>query len=336
MRPSFHSDRLLPVQCRWMIDGVLDSAIAEVPGGAYAVGVSGGADSVALLHLLHRRRRQDVRLHVVHLDHETRGAESAGDAELVRGLAARWGVPCTVARLSEVEPRLGTVPENKSARFRAVRLQLFREVVASHGLRAVLLAHHADDQAETVMHRLLRGTHAPYLRGMSKEAQIGGLMILRPLLNVPREALRAYLTAAGQVWREDASNLSTDYLRNRLRGVIGRDSELRVGLLDIHENMRLLREWVKATAPRLEVRFAVRVLQGQPVILAAEAVRRWLVRQGVPRDAILPSTVGRVVQMAVDAASPPRLSLPAGYRIRRHGGRMRLLPPSERSVAQPR
>jgi tRNA(Ile)-lysidine synthetase-like protein len=309
----------------------LERAVAEVPAGAYAVGVSGGADSVALLHLL-RHHRGDVSVHVVHLEHEMRGAESVRDAEFVRELAERWGVPCTVARLSEIEPRVGAVPENTSARFRAVRHQLFREVVATHGLRAVLLAHHADDQAETVMQRLLRGTHAPYLRGMSKEARVGGLTILRPLLDVTREALRGYLRAAGQAWREDASNASERYLRNRLRRVIGREAGLRGALIAIGEGMQVLRDWVCATAPRLEDRFAVRALQGQPVALAEEGVRRWLIRQGVPRDGVLPSTVASVVAMAVDAASPPRLSLPGEFRILRRGGRVRLLPPGGRPV----
>jgi tRNA(Ile)-lysidine synthetase-like protein len=315
-----------------MVDTVLANAIAEVPAGAYAVGVSGGGDSVALLHLLHHRRRQDVSLHVVHLDHEMRGAESAGDAEFVRALAARWGMPCTVARLSEVEQGVATIPENKSARFRAARHRLFGEVVAAKGLRAVLLAHHGDDQAETVMHRLLRGTHAPYLKGMSKEASVGGVLILRPLLGASRQAVRAYLTATGQTWREDASNASEQYLRNRLRRVIERCPGLRDSLLHNDDVMRILRDWVRAAAPRLDDRFAVRVLQGQPAIVAAEAVRRWLVGQGVPRDYILPSTVARVIDLAIDAASPSRLSLPAGYGLKRTRGRVRLLPPSDRTI----
>src|SRR5438034_1508222 len=128
-----------------------------VPAGAWAVAVSGGGDSVALLELL--RHRGDLLLHVVHLDHETRGGESATDALFVGELAARWGLAFTIRRRSEIEPAIAArLPANRSARFRAARLELFRRVIAEHRLAGVILAHHADDQAETVVQRLLRGS----------------------------------------------------------------------------------------------------------------------------------------------------------------------------------
>ena len=306
-----------------MAADLLDNAIADVPAGAYAVGVSGGADSVALLHLLHHGRSDDVRVHVVHLDHETRGAESTGDAAFVRELAARWRLPCTVALRSDVERRVATLLQNKSARFRALRHQLFREVIEAEGLRGVILAHHSDDQAETVIHRLLRGTRAPYLAGMAKGARLGGLLILRPLLDVPREALKAYLASVGQPWREDSSNESPAYLRNSLRPVIARHAMLRQATLEVDEAMRALREWVRDAAPRLDHSFPVGTVRGQPEILAADAVRRWLATQGVPSEQIVPDTVARVLEMAIDAASPPRQSLPTGLVICRTRGRIR-------------
>src|SRR3982750_439033 len=82
----------------------LMEAIATVPAGVWAVGVSGGADSVALLSLL--RTRADLLLHVVHLDHETRGQDSTGDATFVADLARQWNLPCTVARWRDIEPHL--------------------------------------------------------------------------------------------------------------------------------------------------------------------------------------------------------------------------------------
>src|SRR6266699_2229302 len=118
----------------------LPNAIATIPPGAYAIGVSGGADSVALLTLLHSRR-PDFRLHVVHLNHETRGPDSDADARLVQDLAAQLALPCTVARLSEIT-LTETIP-NPSARFRAARMALFARVVAEHNLNGVILAHHA-------------------------------------------------------------------------------------------------------------------------------------------------------------------------------------------------
>jgi tRNA(Ile)-lysidine synthase len=298
-------------------------AIGGVPGGGYAIGVSGGADSVALLHLVHHHRRE-VRVHVVHLDHETRGGESERDAAFVRELAERWGLPHTVARRSEVERRLSAVPENKSARFRAARHQLFREAIEANGLRGVLLAHHADDQAETVMHRLLRGARAPYLAGMGKVTRVKGMAILRPLLDVPGAALREYLSSAGQGWREDASNVSREYSRNRLRDVIGRHGPMRQALLDLDEGMRGLREWARGAAPRLGERFVARALQGQPAMLAAEAARRWLVSRGVSPDKISPGMAERLVAMATDAASPPRQTFAEGIQVRRRRGEIRV------------
>src|SRR5688572_378250 len=88
-------------------------AVAAVPAGRWAVGVSGGADSVALLSLLHHGR-PDLRLHVVHFDHQTRGDASAGDAAFVRELAGRWALACTVVTLDELEARSAELPTNLS------------------------------------------------------------------------------------------------------------------------------------------------------------------------------------------------------------------------------
>src|SRR5206468_4004488 len=127
-------------------DAVLNSAAASVPPGRWAIGVSGGADSVALVCLLHGRA--DLSLRVVHLDHELRGEQSAADARFVCELADVLKVPCTARRLSQMPSAL-PLPANLSARLRAFRLALFRQVVAELGLQGVLLAHHGDDQADT-------------------------------------------------------------------------------------------------------------------------------------------------------------------------------------------
>ncbi len=198
-----------------MDDDLLMGAIHALPPGIWAIGLSGGADSVALAHLL--LNRGDLRIHLVHLDHELRGSESSGDAKFVRELAQKWNVPATIVRRSEIEPSLRDLPENPSARYRAIRLGLFGRVIAEHQLSGVILAHHADDQAETVLLRLLRGSGISALGGMTQRTVVSGVLIVRPLLHVTREDLRAYLTHHGIAWREDASNQSDDYLRNRVR-----------------------------------------------------------------------------------------------------------------------
>ena len=293
----------------------LSEVVASVPAGAWAVGVSGGADSVALLSLLHQRA--DVSLHVVHLDHETRGIESENDALFVADLARQWQLPCTSARRSEIESALSHPPANISARYRAVRLQLFHQVVQRHHLLGVILAHHADDQAETVLQRLLRGSGYAGLAGIAPRAQVGGLLILHPLLPVRREALREYLRANTIAWREDRSNQSDKYLRNRLRRVLSEHSSLVPALLALGEACGRLRDAARGAAPVLGEEFFGDELADLPLILAEESARQWLIERGVPIDQVDRSAIERLILMSSDAASPPRQDFAGAVHIRR-------------------
>jgi tRNA(Ile)-lysidine synthetase-like protein len=294
---------------------LLQLAIDDVPAGAWAVAVSGGADSVALLRLLHGRG--GLSLHVVHLDHQARGEASAADAEFVRGLAGELGVPCTVAIRSEVERTLGTVLPNASARYRAARLELFRRVVDDQKLTGVILAHHADDQAETVLHRLIRGSGPNGLAGMSGRAQVDGILLLRPLLGTRRAQLRDYLGSIGQTWREDASNASDDYLRNRLRKWLAAEPGLHEASLELSNACRATATWVRRAAPRLGESFPVDGLGPLPDVLAHESARQWLAARGVPADELSEGALDRLVAMARDAASPARAHFPGAVLVRR-------------------
>ena len=302
----------------------LSAAIAAVPGGRWGVAVSGGADSVALLRLLRERnlRRDDLHLQVLHLDHETRGGQSGEDAAFVVKLAQSLGIGCTTAKRSIVEASLAEIPANPSARYRAARLEFFAGTVGSENLAGVILAHHADDQAETVFLRLLKAGNPGGLAGISPRARVGGLTILRPLLKLPRSALRQYLRDIGQEWREDASNQSPKYLRNRVRALLAKCPELRGALLEMGQAFGNLRNWVRGASPTLAREFAARRLADLPDLLAREAARRWLVTQGShPRDLSL-SVLDRLVAMARDAASPPREQFPGGLRVRRRRGKI--------------
>jgi tRNA(Ile)-lysidine synthase len=288
------------------------------PPGRWAVGVSGGADSVALLELLVGRK--DLELVVAHLDHETRGGASAADAAFVQELAARRSLRCVVARRSAVEPAMAELPANRSARYRAARLAFFHSVVTDENLDGVVLAHHADDQAETVVQRLLRGSGPAGLLGMRPDALVSGVRIVRPLLRVRREALRGLLCARGIEWREDASNESLDQQRNRVRALLAARPALTDAAIDLAEASAKVLEWLRACGPALGETFAVRALQRLPAPVAREAARRWLAERAGPGEEIPAAAADRLLQMANDAASPPRQHFPGGLLVRRRGG----------------
>ncbi len=181
-------------------------------GDRLLVAVSGGADSVALLHLLSRLAPgYPFELVVAHLDHRLR-PESATDAEFVARLCGDLGVPLTVGEedVAGNAVRLGIGLEDAGRRARRAFLE---GAAREQGCRAILLGHHADDQAETVLFRLLRGSGVSGLAAM--QPQCGPY--LRPLLSFRREELREYLRRNRLSWCEDASNSDPAFSRNRIR-----------------------------------------------------------------------------------------------------------------------
>lgn len=177
------------------------------------VAVSGGADSVGLLRLLveiNKSKYWGWRLVAGHVDHGIRGRASAGDAKFVRGLARELGL-----RFLSVRLKLGREASEDVARER--RLRALARMARMAKCAAVVMGHHGDDQAETVLMRMMRGCGLEGLAGMRERTEIGRMVILRPLLGVRRAALRRFLEEIGQEWREDRTNRSDEYLRNRVR-----------------------------------------------------------------------------------------------------------------------
>jgi tRNA(Ile)-lysidine synthase len=156
---------------------------------------------------------------------------------------------------------------------------------------------------------------------MRPDATLAGLRVLRPLLGVRREALRAYLTAQGQAWREDASNQCDAYARNRVRRALGAHPAVADAMLKLGEACAALRAEVRQAAPELPAQWAAREVAQLPQILAEASIVGWLKRQGMLQE-IDPATVERVMAMAVDAATPPRMQLAPQLLIRRRAGRI--------------
>lgn len=180
--------------------------------GRILVAVSGGADSVALLHLLHRAARHiDLQLTVAHLDHGLR-AESGADAAFVTELAAGLGLPVCGERI-DVAARLAPGRGGPEEIAREVRREFLERSARQSACPWIALGHHRDDQAETFLLRLLRGAGTSGLAAMEYFTP----PYVRPLLGVSRAELLDDLTRQGLNWREDPSNQSLEFTRNRLR-----------------------------------------------------------------------------------------------------------------------
>jgi len=202
----------------------LTSLAAGLPAHGFwstpvVVCVSGGADSVALLvglHCLAAGQGALARLLVVHARHDLR-EEAVADAAFVADLADLLGLTCIVRELRVREPD-GVRGEGIEGRARRLRYEFFTDVAREQGARFVVVAHTADDQAETILHRSLRGTGLAGLAGMASARELcDGVALVRPLLAVPRGVVRVYLESRGQSWVEDASNADLRYTRNFLR-----------------------------------------------------------------------------------------------------------------------
>ena len=183
-----------------------------LPGGKVIVAVSGGIDSMVLLDLLASLEEYRLDLTVAHLNHLLRGDEAERDEELVREVAARYGLPSVVSRVAVREMARSEKRSLEDAG-REARHRFLEELLRSTGGDAVALAHHRDDQAETVLMRLLRGSGATGLAGMSPRS---GWKI-RPLLDASREEIAAYAEYRKIPFREDGSNQDRRFLRNRVR-----------------------------------------------------------------------------------------------------------------------
>jgi tRNA(Ile)-lysidine synthase len=196
-------------------------------GGVVIVGVSGGPDSVALLSLLFwikthsELRTPNSELYIAHLNHKLRGKESDEDEAFVRSLAERFGIGIEV-KCVDIKTLSSTGRQSVEEVARSERYSFFESVARKVGASAVAVGHTADDNAETILHRIIRGTGLFGLQGMRpKRALVGARcnvpLLIRPLIFSWREDIIKYLEQEGLPYRIDSSNLQADYFRNKIR-----------------------------------------------------------------------------------------------------------------------
>jgi tRNA(Ile)-lysidine synthetase-like protein len=194
----------------------------------YVLAVSGGIDSVVLLDMMIAKKKYDIT--VAHFDHGIR-SDSEDDACFVRGLAENYGVPYVTRR-----EELGSKASEDQARNRRY---LFLHGVALERNAILVTAHHADDAIETIAINLTRGTG---WRGLSA---LSAVSVARPIVHISKQSIRQYALDKRLEWVEDSTNMSTSYLRNRIRRKIGQlDESSRIQLLSLWRRQKQLRDMI--------------------------------------------------------------------------------------------
>lgn len=182
-------------------------------GDRIIVGFSAGVDSVCLLHLLSRLSHYQLELTALYINHSLRPAENQQEVALLAAMGRQLGIATREVRL-DLPRRLQAKPQSLQLLAREERYRIFREVMAELGATKVALAHHRDDQAETILYRIIRGTGVDGLAGIPVCRE--GVFI-RPLREVFRTEILQYMTQFNLRWVEDSSNQKDSYRRNRIR-----------------------------------------------------------------------------------------------------------------------
>ena len=241
------------------------------PGLRLGVGLSGGADSVALLRALAARSGElGLVLSAAHLHHGLRGDEADADEAFCCALAEGLGLPFYSLRVdlaAEAQAAAGKAGETLEEAGRRVRYRWFRELMAAGTVDAVATAHTLDDQAETVLAKFLRGAWTEGLGGIHPVMEFAEGRIVRPLLGTTRAEIEAYLGELGQGWREDSSNRHLTFTRNRIRHELlpvleGWNPRLREHMAQMAELARDEELWWEAELARIAPQM---LLPGKPV-----------------------------------------------------------------------
>ena len=303
-------------------------------GDRWLVAVSGGPDSMALLRLaIIAARELGGEITVGHIDHQLR-PESGADSEWVELQCAALGVRCLTEKLeitASDRPRTAIEEQARHARYDAL-IRMSRSV----GATAVLTGHTADDDAETILHHLFRGTGLRGLSGIPEVRTLAeGLVLWRPLLSIRREAIVACLSELQQSSLTDSSNASHAFTRNRVRSELLPWLERELNPRSVEALVRLAEQaaeqqsWIETEAERLlaaalvtpaseVVRLHRALLAAAHPVLARECFVRLWVHQNWPRQAMTAEHWQRLVEVCPDHG-PPAVQMPGGIDVRRRG-----------------
>lgn len=315
------------------------------------VGVSGGADSMALLHLLwslNSRLEWRLELHVAHLNHGLRESESDADAAFVQAAADGFSIPCTVESRNVREIAAGEAGGIEEVG-RRERFAFFERVCLQTGSKIVALAHHADDNAETILHRILRGTGLRGLSGIPRSRALfsqSDIRLIRPLLSFTRAELRAYLLDSGAAFREDSSNASNEPMRNRLRRIIlpqiesevnpqAREALLRLGSQAawleefLHETVDRTFETLVISRTDQELVLNAEALARKSRIFQTELIRRAYTSFGLGEQELGFSHLVAAMELIEDEESGKQTKLPGGMTVEKRYGQLTFSLPSD-------
>ncbi len=323
----------------------------------WVVGVSGGPDSTLLLHAMQAvsaRRGLSWSVQVAHLHHGMRGGEADADAEFVRALAEKLGLAMHLERTDIpriVEDQGGSLEEVARQR----RYEFLERVALKSGSECVAIGHHADDNAETILHRIVRGTGLKGLGGMSAIRAIrpgSRIRLVRPFLAHRRGVIEGLCRELGLETRSDASNLSTDFTRGRIRNLVmpmlrkSMNPGIADALLRLGEQARWLGEYLDDTAARAfdslivaedprRIVLNARALLGKQTLTQAAVVRR-AITQILGGEADLSFThVEAVLRLASGRASGKELHLPGPLLVRKQYDRLEFRPLEDEPAPTP-
>jgi tRNA(Ile)-lysidine synthase len=302
------------------------------PGQHVLVAVSGGADSIALLTLLHALApKWKLKLTVAHLHHGIRGREADADARFVRAYARRLGVGYIEGRVDV--PRLAHRKKiSLEMAGREARYAFFAAAARRRHCAAVATAHTADDQVETILLKLARGAGAQGLAGIPFAARRGNLKIIRPLRDNDRNALRQFLRRRRLTWREDATNADRSYLRNRVRHEVlpllesTLNPQIRLALRRAAEILDKENDWLDTLTRDLLADCArdmpagalnARRLAAQPQAARRRVLRAWLAEHGADSALLDFDVIDRLDKLVMERRGQDAVSLPGKYLVRK-------------------